>query len=224
MSEIGVVYIARGKDPNWKQRVSRFVASYLEHPAGIDHRMYVIYKEFETVDDLAWAIDVLDALNPVHILNHIPNNAYGGGCFQEAANHVIEPLICTLVSTSEIMHDEWLKRLHFAYSLPGIGLVGCTGSRDSGNIHIRDTAILINREVYLGISRQFDFTKDKEGYLNFEHGPNNLTIQMLRNGAGILVVEKERALAPHDWPFTTYRGNLENVLVHDRGARDYHDL
>jgi hypothetical protein len=43
-------------------------------------------------------------------------------------------------------------------------------------------------------------------------------------GKTVLVVENDRVRAPHEWGDTTYRGNLRNVLVHDRGCRDYQDL
>ena len=44
MSDIGVIYIARGADPNWQERFARFVASYREHSAGVDHQLYIIFK------------------------------------------------------------------------------------------------------------------------------------------------------------------------------------
>lgn len=223
MSDIGVIYIARGADPNWRQRFMRFVASYLEHPAGVKHRIYVIYKEFVNADDLEWAIDQFTPLNPIHILNYRLFNSYGGGCFLEACNHVTEPLVCTLVSTTEIMHDAWLWKLHDVYRKKQAGLVGCTGSHE-GNLHIRDTAIIINCEFYVAVARQFDYKTSKDGYLDFEHGPNNLTIQVMRAQMPVFVVEKERVIAPAEWGHTTYRGNLHNVLVHDRGARDFQDL
>lgn len=226
MTDIGVVYIARGKDPNWRRRFERFVDSWLAHPPGVACHLYITYKEFESIVDLNWAIDQFQRLHPVtHIFDFIGHNSWGGGCFQEAIiRYVGEPLVCTLVSTTEIMHDEWLASLWAAYRIPNTTLVGCTGSR-VGNIHIRDTAILIRRNVYLDVSRQFDFTVSKDGYLDFEHGPNNLTIQAMNWGERVWVVERYRILAPEAWGSpTTYQGNLENVLVHDRGARDFNDL
>lgn len=224
MSEIGVVYIARGKDPNWRQRFTRFVESWERHPPGIYCHLYVIYKEFESIDDLTWSITLFKRLQVSHIFDYIAHNSWGGGCFQEACRHVREPLLCTLVSTTEIMQRDWLHRLYAAYSLPHTGLVGCTGSH-VGNPHIRDTAILINKEWYRKIIRRFDFTTSKDGYLDFEHGPENLTLTVLGSGCDVWVVESDKILAPHQWPRpTTYQGNLHNVLVHDRGARDFNDL
>jgi hypothetical protein len=222
MSDIGVVYITRGVDPNWRARLTRFITSYLKYHGGAEHRLYVIYKEFSP-DDLLWARHQLADLDHEPIFDYLEHNSFGGGCFQEACAHVTEPLLCTLVSTTEIMQPVWLHRLYNVFLWHKAGLVGCTGSKEA-NLHIRDTAILIRRSQYLEISKQFDFTKSKEGYLDFEHGPNNLTIQVMRANRPVFVVEKERVLAPDAWGHTTYRGNLENVLVHDRGARDFQDL
>lgn len=223
MSEIGVVYIARGRDPNWAARWTRFFTSWQKHPPGIACRPYVIFKECNT-DQLSFGMDLFVGLYPIYLLNYIDHNSWGGGCFQEACNHVTEPLLCTLVSTTEIMHGDWLARLKVGYDLPNTGLVGCTGSRVA-NLHIRDTAILIETQRYRDIIKQFDFTTSKDGYLDFEHGPNNLTIQVMRAGLTVRVVEKDRIIEPNEWPSpTTYQGNLHNVLVHDRGARDFNDL
>jgi hypothetical protein len=223
MSEIGVVYIARGLDPNWRRRFTRFVDSWGFHPPGIECQVYIIYKEFTSGEDLQWAVQQFEPLNVINIFNYMDFNSFGGGCFLEACNHVNEPLLCTLVSTSEVMHKDWLARLYFFYRAKAAGLVGCTGSKE-GNLHVRDTAILVELWRYYNIIKQFDFKTSKEGYLEFEHGPNNLTIQIMRANEPVFVVEKERVIEPSQWGHTTYRGNMHNVLVHDRGSRDFQDL
>ena len=117
MSEIGVVYIARGLDPHWQARITRFVDSWMAHPPGIDCHVYVIYKEFLNSADLTWALDKLLPLWPTCILNYRDYNSWGGGCFKEAVNHVTEPLLCTLVSSAEVMHNDWLAKLYNAFNL-----------------------------------------------------------------------------------------------------------
>jgi hypothetical protein len=237
MSDIGVVYLARGVDPNWRMRLARFATSYMEHPPGMECPFYVNLKEFVTAEDLEWAKAQLAPLQPICITEYIEYNSYAGGAFLEACAHVAEPLVCFLGSSSEIMHNDWLLRLHAAHSLPTVGAVCCTGSYGFitefnpqltyPNIHIRNLSFLINKELYKSLAVQVDWT-EKPGHkladLNFEHGPNSLTRQLMALGKTVLVVEKERVIAPHQWGDTTYRGNLHNVLVHDRGARDYQDV
>lgn len=220
MSDIGVVYIARGLDPHWQTRISRFVESWRVHPPGTDCHVYVIYKEC-TQKQLTWAIEETLPLWPTNIFDYNEYNSWGGGCFKEAGKHVTEPLLCTLVSSAEVMHDNWLWKLYCAFAALNAGLVGCTGSQEL-HLHIRDTAILIECSRHQAIIEQFDF-KSKADYDDFEHGPNNLTLQIIQSGKSVYVVEKDRVLAPSAWAHTTYRDNLHNVLVHDSGARDYKD-
>ena len=219
-ADIGAVYIARGLDPNHQTRVMRFIVSYLRHPAGIDHQLYILYKHFASPEELAWARQQFAMLDAIEILDYLDRISFGVGM---AAVHVKEPILCPLNGTTEIMHDNWLMKLYTAFTLPGVGLVGCCGSSDNSTLHVRDTAILVDRKRYLEIAVPFDWTT-KKGWLDFENGPNNLTQQILRDGKKIFVVEADRIRAPEEWPVTTYRGNLHNVLVHDRGARDWHDL
>lgn len=228
MPEIGVVYTARGSNvgsgaPDWKARFPRFVKSYLEHQAGIDHTLYIFYKEFAMSPELAWAREQFAMLgNRVELLNHL-NSKTTAGC-TDVCDDVREFLICPLNSSTEIMHDNWLKKLYDVLMRPNTHLVGCTGSRVASS-HVRDTAFLSSRLRYAAIASQFDWLKpDRSGALDFEHGPNNFTQQILLAGEKVFVVEKDRIIAPEEWPSpTTYQGNLHNVLVHDRGARDYRD-
>jgi hypothetical protein len=237
MSDIGVVFLARGADPNWQQRISRFAASWLAHSPGLPSQLYVIFKEFASLADLELAQGMLAPTQPREILDYMGFNSYAGGSFLEATYHVTEPLVCFLGSTSEIMHDGWLDRLLVGFRLPTVGAVCCTGSygfiREFNpdlsypNIHMRNLSFVMERDLYRGFASQVDWT-EKPGHkladLNFEHGPNSLTRRIMAMGKTVLVVEKDRIRAPHEWGDTTYRGNLHNVLVHDRGARDYQDL
>jgi hypothetical protein len=234
---IGVVYLCRYPDPNFKARLTRFVRSWQEHPPGIDCQLYVIYKEFPNQQTIADALFELMPLHPIHILNYNDYNSYAGGSFMEACNHVGEQLVCFLGSTSEIMHDNWLARLYVGFNQPTVGAVCCTGSYwfitefnpqlSFPNPHIRNLSFLMERDLYQELAKQVDWTP-KPGHkiadLNFEHGPDSLTRKIMAMGKTVLVVEKDRIRAPHEWGETTYRGNLHNVLVHDKGARDHQDL
>lgn len=220
LNKIGVVFIARGLDPNHRARVTRFIDSYLCHPAGINHKLYILYKNFASLEDLAWTREQFTVLVPMEILDYLHRITYGVG---PICRYVNEPILCPLNGTTEIMYNDWLKRLYDVFARPDVGLVGCSGSSDNSTLHVRDTAILVDRIRYLEIAKPFDW-KTKKGWLDFENGPNNLTQQIMRDGKKVFVVEADRIRAPHEWPVTTYRGNLHNVLVHDRGARDWHDL
>jgi hypothetical protein len=237
MTDTAVVYLARGIDPNWQRRMERFVASWLKHTPGIVCTPYVIFKEFVQPDDLQCAIKILEPLDASGIFDYINHNSYAGGSFLEACGHVVEPWVCFLGSSTEIMHDNWLAKMSAAYHQPTVGAVCCTGSYgfitefnpglSYPNPHMRNLSFLMERGLYANLAKTVDWSP-KPGHkladLNFEHGPNSLTRQIMAMGKTVLVVENDRVRAPHEWGDTTYRGNLHNVLVHDRGARDYQDL
>jgi hypothetical protein len=190
-SDIGVVYTARGSDvgsgpPNWRARFPRFVESYRKYSPGIAHKLYIFYKEFATPEDLDWARDQFAPLKPVELLKHLDSKTTAG-C-TDICDDVNEDIICPLNSSSEIMHDMWLKKLHDVFGWFRVELVGCTGSREA-TPHIRDTAFLIDRVRYATIASQFDWIDpSRAGALNFEHGPNNLTQQTLRAGHKALTI------------------------------------
>lgn len=230
MSDVNVFYMCRALDTNWRARTTRFVASYVHHPAGIDHQLTVIFKEFETPDDLTWAKKQFDPLEADEIID--PTIAVGNGSFLIACSFVREPIMCVLASSAEIMQDDWLLKMYNALHLSNVGLVGCCGSDafipewfpglTYPNPHIRTPTFMIWRTLFQQVAGSFDFSTKKDDCA-FEHGPNSMTKQVLALGKEVLVVEKERTVGP-PWSGTTYLGNLQNVLVHDRGARSYHDL
>ena len=237
MPRIGIIYISRGVDPNWQRRLTRFVKSWLAHPPGIDCHLYITYKEFLPVD-LLWALEQTLPLEPTNIVEYNGFNSFAEGCFAEALEHVKEPLLCTFMATTEIMHDNWLAKLYDGFCLENVGLVGCTGSLwfitqffpqlTYPNPHVRDNGIIVEIARYRQIIEQFDLKTlhpcgKPMGCFEFEHGPHSLTRQIMKDSR-VLVVEKERIIGPEEWAETTYRGNLHNVLVHDRGARDFQDL
>jgi hypothetical protein len=246
MSDIGVIYTSRGADKTFRQRAARFMSSYLEHPGGKDHKLYVTYKEFSDPEDLLWAKQQFDVLGAIHIEDYIGFNSCGGaGCFLDASRHVQEPLICCLNTSSEIMHIGWLSKLYDAYNRPTVGLVGCSGSYgfiteifdgkcSYPNVHIRGTGFLIHKEHFNDVTGGFDFSRFNMtlstgaqinyDYFDWEFGPNSMTRQIMRMGKTVLVSEKDRVIAPHEWGDTTYRGNLHNLLINDRGSRDFQDL
>jgi hypothetical protein len=243
---IGVIYTTRGDDATFQQRLERFVRTYQMYPAGIDHRLYVTYKEFSRPADLLWAKTQSAALGAVDITDYIGFNSCGGaGCFLDASKHVAEPLICCLNTSSDIMHENWLLKLYDAYNQPTVGLVGCSGSYGFiteifqgkcyyPNIHIRGTGFLIHKEHFQPITSRFDFSsfnmtlstgaKINYDYFDWEFGPNSMTRHIMAMGKTVLVAEKDRVIAPHQWGDTTYRGNTHNLLINDRGSRDFHDL
>lgn len=124
MPNTGVVYLyryAEGEVP-----VLRFLDSYRRHPAGLEHELHVLLKGFpnEAARRSARAL-----------FGTLPNNAievgdsgYDIGSYFAAARAVGNRQLMFLNTFSEILADNWLAHFDKALGMPGVGLVGATGS------------------------------------------------------------------------------------------------
>jgi hypothetical protein len=73
--------------------------------------------------------------------------------YRWAANYVKEKYICPLSAYARILCDGWLGKLRDALALPGVGLVGATGSWES---HYTDRALWCQRaNHYFGLQEVF---------------------------------------------------------------------
>lgn len=229
---IGVAYLVRGKDPGWEESCGRFIASYLSHPAGCDHRLYVITKGFSSAADEA---RLRELLAPVpHTQIAVADDSFDIGAYRDWAFGVNEELACLFNTASEILGDLWLLKLLVNFRHPGVGIVGATGSFESlghhfkgfppfPNPHVRTNACLLRREVYLAATSGRRFATKEDTY-QFESGPNGLTRHIEQAGLVPLVVGRNgRGYARKMWPVSdTFRqGRQLNVLVGDRNTRGY---
>lgn len=229
---VAVAYLARGADRQWRESVDRFLQSYRRHEAGHPHTLHLIVKGFASHEDLAWLREQF-AVVPHHEFE-TTDDRYDIGAYTAWAEALTAELILPLNTASELLGDHWLVKYARCFAQPGVGLVGATGSYESlsqyiadfpvfPNIHIRSTAFLIRRELFLQIARQFD-TRTKHAAFAFESGGTSLTKQVMQQGLKVLVVGRDgRGFAPRFWPGSeTFRqGNQENLLVADNQTRAF---
>lgn len=124
MQRVGVIYLyrfAEGDDP-----VRRFLASYCRHRAGIQHDLIVILKGFPDNDRAKLARSLFDNI-PAQFIE-LDDNAYDVGTYARAATMVSSTRLIFFNTFSEILADNWLYYFDRAFGLPGVGLVGATGS------------------------------------------------------------------------------------------------
>jgi hypothetical protein len=127
LARIGVIYLCRfaeGEHP-----VRTFVDSYCAHSAGADHDLYVIFKGFRDQSSLAAARALFGGLSVRPI--ELEDEGYDIGSYFAAARIVANHRLVFFNTFTELLVDNWLKRLDDALSLPGVGLVGATGSWQS---------------------------------------------------------------------------------------------
>ncbi len=127
MTEIGVVHLVR--NGNGIAPVERFLASYREHPAGIEHDLVIVFKGFRR-QRLPAAYEAFLA-NQSHRRLFVPDAGYDISAYISAARALPHRYLCFLNSFSVILASGWLATLHSQASQDGIGIAGATGSYQS---------------------------------------------------------------------------------------------
>jgi hypothetical protein len=124
--DIAIIHLVRAGNDN--QAVAQFVDSYLTYPAGHDHKLIFLLKGFsqDLPGDLVAILD-----RAPHRRIECPEGGFDIGSYCHAAERITEPLVMFLNSFSVIQSEQWLLKLVRAYRVPGVGVVGASGSWES---------------------------------------------------------------------------------------------
>ena len=124
MSDICVVHLVRKR--NGLEPFEKFLESYLNYKACIEHSLLIIYKGFNGKSD-ASAYEKLLAGIP-HTCLFLSDFGFDLRPYFIAATKCESKYLCYLNSFSVILADNWLLKLHTHIKKTGVGLVGATGS------------------------------------------------------------------------------------------------
>ncbi len=127
MDEISVVHLVWR--PLGPEVLSRFVAAYRRFPAGIPHRLVVLYNGFDGKADRGPFERILGGVDHEECVLSRPVQDLPA--YLEAARAITSEHVCFLNSYSEPLAPDWLAVLHTHAARPGIGLVGASGSWES---------------------------------------------------------------------------------------------
>jgi hypothetical protein len=127
LARIGVIYLCRFAEG--ERPVRAFVDSYRAHSAGLDHDLHVIFKGFRYAASLATAQALFGKL-PIHSIE-LADKGYDIGSYFSAARLVANPRLIFFNTFTALLAEGWLKKFDDALNLPGVGLVGATGSWQS---------------------------------------------------------------------------------------------
>jgi hypothetical protein len=230
---VAVFYLARGADENAPAKYRQFQASYCTFPAGIRHDLHIIFKGYpDPVEcEKARALFRRISFNSLHM----SDDGFDLGAYFAAAAQVSHDYVCFFNTPSEIQSDAWLLKLFRNLELPGVGIVGASGSYEAPaphpnwkstgipNIHVRTNAFMMRRADFLATKPEGTLT-NKVAVCQLEHGPNSITQQMHKRGLQSLVVGRDgRGYSPAFWPISeTFRnGNQHNLLVRDNQTEIY---
>jgi hypothetical protein len=119
-----VVHLVRsgaGTEP-----LGRFLTSYREHPAGVEHDLVLLYKGFDSASAAAEHRELAGDL-PVEEL-FVSDQGFDLTAYATAADSLNAARYCFLNSHARILAANWLTHLDSALSAPGAGLAGASGS------------------------------------------------------------------------------------------------
>jgi hypothetical protein len=196
----------------------RFLTSYHEHPAGLDHEFLVVCNGAPVTDEARF---LFDSVPNVRYMQH-DNSGYDIGAFQKSARENPCDLMLFFGVTAYIRGPQWLKRVWDSYQKHGDTLYGVMGNRGDGRFriypHIRTTGFwmspaLLNKYPHV-ISRP-------EQRYGFEHGKECLTSWIKKRGLIPWVVSFSGEYQWEQWdsfPNGFHRGDQSDLIFGDKNS------
>jgi hypothetical protein len=215
----------------------RFLASYRSHDAGAPHRLLLLLAGPEE-DRSPWR----------RLFTEVPHEALDLGTgmdlahYRVAVERVAAARYCFLNTVTEALVDDWLGRIERALLVPGVGMVGATGSYESPNAirpgplrrlrpgfesfpnpHLRTNGFALERELILDLDWGTELSREQTVML--EGGSRSLTRQVRERGLETLVVGRDGFYPPERWrESATFRsGEQANLLLADNRTRHYQE-
>ncbi len=129
MKDVCVVHLVRLQ--NGIEPFERFLESYRINPGGIDHELLIVFKGFTSSDSKAEYLRQLSVFQ--HCIFEVSDEGYDITAYFAVVKQYASEYryFCFLNSFSVIQDHDWLSKLHYHISQPGVGLVGATGSWQS---------------------------------------------------------------------------------------------
>ncbi len=223
---IALFYLARGADADHLASIRRFIQAYRSRPAGVDHELVVIFKGFASEGALDEARAEMAGIAFKEV--HTGDETFDLGAYADAILRVNCERAAFLNTGSEPIASGWLGKLNAALGLPGMGLVGASGSFQIGlagggfpSVHVRTNAFMMRTPLARCTLGRLTIRNKLDAY-HAEHGPNSLTRQVVSRGLTAAIVGANgRAYAPEWWSGSrTFRqGDQANLLVADNQTR-----
>ena len=144
MRDVGVIYLCRfaeGEDP-----VRRFLKTYRDHAAGMEHDLHVVFKGFPDRAKLEATRALFDGM-PINAIE-LDDSGFDLGSYVAAAKAVSNRRVIFLNTFSQIQAPNWLQYFDSAMNEPGVGIVGATGSWQSNAAGYERTAKRLLNKIW----------------------------------------------------------------------------
>ena len=219
--------------------LERFISSYRDHEAGVEHRLLVLLNGFAPNQDLTPWTRALGGVE--HEQLRLAQPVLDLAAYREAVERLPAERYVFVNSFSVIRGENWLGALDAQLSAPHVGVVGTAGSWESAysgaprplrpfrrgfdpfpNPHIRTNGFAMTRELLRSLEWRAPGTKLQAWEL--ESGRRGLSRQVADHGLAMLVVGRDGiAYPPERWRESeTFRsGEQANQLIADNRTEEY---
>lgn len=126
MPPIGVVHLVRRA--NGPAPLERFLRSYREQPAGLEHELLLLLKGFDRGLPAEYA-RLVDGVP--HRVLALPDRGFDLEPYFKAAGHFEHAYFCFFNSFSRLLAPGWLAKLRAPFGDRSVGVVAATGSWQS---------------------------------------------------------------------------------------------
>jgi hypothetical protein len=234
MCLVHLVWAPLGAEP-----LARFCESYARHPAGVEHRLLVLFNGFRADQDLTPWTDALEHVEYERL--RLADPVLDLDAYRQAVERVPAARYCFLNSYSVILRDDWLAMFDGCLQTQGVGIVGSSGSLESAysaaprplrpfrrdfdpfpNPHIRTNGFAMTRELL--VSLDWPASRSKLQARRLESGERGISRQVRDRGLDILVLGADgTAYPPERWyESSTFRsGGQVNQLIADNRTCEY---
>lgn len=184
--------------------VKKFLQSYSNFKVGMEHSLKFIAKnwseglEYDEFKNLANEISAE--------IIELPDDGWDIGAYFRVVDYLDSDYVLFLGSSTEILTDNWLKKMCTPLLCGEIGLTGAMGSWEPGitdtfpNPHIRTCSFMLKRELFAEYKNLQVFPVTKEDTYNIEHGFTSITRFVLSKGLKIAVVDCDgKVFYPAQW-------------------------
>ncbi len=127
MADICVVHLVRAQ--NGIEPFKRFITSYVQYRAGIEHDLIIIFKGFSRDEDTQIYRKLMPCIRYKTLF--VRDYGYDLRAYFVASKRFKYNYYCFLNSFSRVTNNEWLKKMHTCIMQPYVGLVGAFGSYES---------------------------------------------------------------------------------------------
>lgn len=231
---IDVVYLAYSNEKIGYgiEVVEKFLNSYKNHPAGIEHNFVIIAKNW-TDKALYNKLCSLAKENNAKLVD-LPDDGLDFGAYFRISKILENEYVFFLGSGIEILTDNWLLYTNKAFENDNaVQIAGPMGAWEKGvsgvfpNYHIRTCAFMINRELFLEYAAAQKFPKTKEDTWEMEHGQQSLTKFVFQKGYNAAIINSDGEIfTPENWIFSkTYISPDEfKSTLSDKWSKRYYSV